>query len=476
MKKLLLLLFLPGSVFAFSANDGAKTVTSDGSASDTNAAVAYIDGKNADGWVLTIGQPNGNYSWGSDVNFGIKDQTWRVQGASPSERPTITISSQCNVTGGGPEKTVTIADVKWRGSGGAIDGLLQLGGTVGAIRNYRVTNCEFLNQSGGSRDIFADAYGLIDNCKFLDSGQTASIYCRNTAIGWSGTMSFGTEQAVFVEDCEWVNDVPDPGLIVAVQAVDGIDAFRAVIRHNKFTNCNTETHGRSTGYLREGLQVEVYSNTYNWVGSSEDAAGWFCHVWRGGSGVAFDNDVNFSGGFWSGGWMFLFRAEQPEPYRANGQPGTGMVSNNVIGSVPIYHWNNRKNGSVITTGSGNFATQEGKMVENTDYFVNTERPGYTPYMYPHPLRGTSPQPTPTPAPTATPPPMPTATPESSPSPTPPPQPPQGGAHIHSVDDIIGMRELLQSPMAKPTPTPTPTPGPSGSGAHRHSVDDIDGLR
>jgi hypothetical protein len=106
----------------------------------------------------------------------------------------------------------------------------------------------------------------------------------------------------------------------------------------------------------------------------------------------------------------------------------------------------------------------------------TPMPTPTPEPMPTP---TPPQPTPTPTPGPTP--SPTATPPPSPTPIPTPSPTpvpaSGGAHTHSVDDIIGLRELLQNPMANPMakPTPTPVPVPPG-GAHRHSVEDIDGLR
>ena len=35
-------------------NDSAKTVSSDGSASDTQAAIDYVASKNQDGWVITL--------------------------------------------------------------------------------------------------------------------------------------------------------------------------------------------------------------------------------------------------------------------------------------------------------------------------------------------------------------------------------------------------------------------------------------
>jgi hypothetical protein len=52
---------------AYTKDDVTKTATSDGSLSDTQSALSYIDGRNEDGWVLTVGSSNGSYSWGSSL-------------------------------------------------------------------------------------------------------------------------------------------------------------------------------------------------------------------------------------------------------------------------------------------------------------------------------------------------------------------------------------------------------------------------
>jgi hypothetical protein len=60
---------------------------------------------------------------------------------------------------------------------------------------------------------------------------------------------------------------------------------------------------------------------------------------------------------------------------------------------PCYSWNN-------TTGNGqvNFSAGPGVRA-NVHYFNNAAKPGYTPYVYPHPL--VTAQPNPTPAPSTT---------------------------------------------------------------------------
>ena len=84
---------------------------------------------------------------------------------------------------------------------------------------------------------------------------------------------------------------------------------------------------------------------------------------------------------------------------------------------PCYSWNN---------GQASFSGGPGVRA-NVHYFNNTPMPGYTPYIYPHPLVNATPPPiTPTPTPTATPPatptPIPSPTPTVSPTPTPTPAP------------------------------------------------------
>jgi hypothetical protein len=103
--------------------------------------------------------------------------------------------------------------------------------------------------------------------------------------------------------------------------------------------------------------------------------------------------------------------------RALGSLVTGGLSptpppgwNNQV-SEGCYSWNNRSE-----THGVNFSTSTATIKVGEHIFNDTPMPGYTPYVYPHPLVTGSP--TPTPTPTATPLPTATATPTPAPTPTP----------------------------------------------------------
>lgn len=363
--------------FAYTADDGAKTILTSGTASDTTNAVAYVDAKNEDGWVMTIGSAGGSYTWSIDVNFNI-GQTWTVKGASDSDRPTISVSSSVNVVGlAASGKIITLKDIKWTNSG-ALDGLLSLEGSSGNVGpNFRVTNCSFAN-SGNGRSLFIEEYGLVDHCQFTGSDENR-IWCRNSDVGWTGSHTFGTTNTIVIEDCWFHNSSAGP--VVMSQVLDGDQAMRVIFRFNVITNGNCESHGFTSGEGNEALQAEIYKNNFYLSGDGGDQADWAVYVWRGGTGVAFSNTVTQVGTFAGYNSMFKFRAEQSDPYLADHQPGTGLVSPSTVGRVAIYHWDNSGFDGVT------FTTDEGTMIVNTDYFTNTAKPGYTTLTYPHPLAG-----------------------------------------------------------------------------------------
>ena len=88
-----------------------------------------------------------------------------------------------------------------------------------------------------------------------------------------------------------------------------------------------------------------------------------------------------------------------QPGRARGSLITGARQFDLAGwndqvTEPCYSWNN-------TTGNAqvNFSAGPGVRA-NVHYFNNTRMPGYTPYVYPHPLVTGQPTPQPTPQPSA----------------------------------------------------------------------------
>jgi hypothetical protein len=128
-----------------------------------------------------------------------------------------------------------------------------------------------------------------------------------------------------------------------------------------------------------------------------------------------------------------------QPGRAGGSLITGdppirpSVWNDQV-TEPCYSWNNFQGAAHV-----NFQAIPSIRL-GIHYFNDTPMPGYTPYVYPHPLVSGSPTPTPTPTATplptatATPTVTPTATPTATPAPTP-----------------------TATPTARPRRTPTPRP-------------------
>ncbi len=114
-------------------------------------------------------------------------------------------------------------------------------------------------------------------------------------------------------------------------------------------------------------------------------------------------------------------------------------------SEPVHIWGNTL-GPNFGNGNGRSVvySQGYSVIQNQDWFYSSDNsaalPGYTPYIYPHPLVTDPPMPSPTPSPTVTPSPTPIPTP--TPSPTSPPSP---------------------TPTATPTPIlPSPTPTPTAT--------------
>jgi hypothetical protein len=116
------------------------------------------------------------------------------------------------------------------------------------------------------------------------------------------------------------------------------------------------------------------SNTLNVVFYTDSGGG---HVWHAGDGyqihkllIALDQPGRGQGD--------LIVGDPP----VNSRTGTAAWPNQAL--EPTYSWNNiyTPTGAHvnITTGAGGFM-----LVQGRDYFNNTPMPGYTPYVYPHPL-------------------------------------------------------------------------------------------
>jgi hypothetical protein len=141
--------------------------------------------------------------------------------------------------------------------------------------------------------------------------------------------------------------------------------------------------------------------------------------------------------------------------------GTASWPRNAL--EPCYSWNDiyTPTGAHLNLHTGATGFTATPIIEGRDYFNDTPMPGYTPYIYPHPLVSGAPPP-PTPTPTATTTPSPTATPVQSPTPTPTPSSPSPSP--------------TATPSQTPTPSATPTPTPTGTPDAQCTVPDFSGVR
>lgn len=392
---------------AFTANDGKKTVATDGGISDTQAAIDYVGGKAEDGWIVTIGRAGRSYDWESALSVSI-GHAITIQGASSSSRPTITST----VAGDGgikltltDDKLVTIKDLAFGEF--TADSLIRAFGS--GADTFRFTNLLFNHATakiavkiggvGGGATLTVGAagpYGVIDNC--VVDGGGAAFYFFEVGENWRRPHTWGTKYAFYVEACTFTSTTRS-----VYPALDGWAGCRVVFRHNACRNYYFGTHGPDTaGLLNSALQHEVLDNTFV---SADDVNGTDTFILiKGGTAVIRGNTYGKVGLSWTniavklgyhrseGSQYVAVDRVYPADYVGTMQPGSGYIGetgrdpkypDEPWGSVPIYYWDNTAN---MSFGYGEIGGGgEGFINRDRDYFL-TGKPGYTEYAYPHPLR------------------------------------------------------------------------------------------
>jgi hypothetical protein len=285
----------------------------------------------------------------------------------------------------------------------------------GSTRSFRVDHLKFDNPRG--LGIYADGhlYGVIDHCFFdLNGNEAIQVYHNNWNEknfgdgSWADSLYWGTEKAIYIEDNIFQNGNYNP-------AVDAYGGSRWVFRYNSVTNDYVGNHGTdSSQRYRSSRSCEIYNNTFYWPPTAENTPWPFAIYLRGGTGVIWSN--SFSGRYTSILAMANYRSTtNPDGYPwkpwgpaiggtnvwdgntdANGYPcldqvgrGTGdLLSGSPATPAawpheildPVYQWGNTLNGVTATGGSQQVVIQP-----NRDWYDNVARPGYKPFVYPHPL-------------------------------------------------------------------------------------------
>ena len=282
----------------------------------------------------------------------------------------------------------------------------------GSSRSFRVDHIKFDNVAGRSLSVSGKTYGVIDHCEFIQPNGQGVIITDDRgspqgSTAWEEPMSFGTAQAVYLEDnsFEWtVGEADGP--------TDCQNGGRYVFRHNAVRGSSVGNHGLDS-VPRSCMQMEIYDNTF--LPSTHNV--YVAMKSRGGAALIFNNII--TGNYQLGIGVTNYRSccyagaactpspdpplgtcDGTNPLDGNTSPNAtykGWPCKDQIGrgthqsSEPFYEWNNTENGSdvdvtVFNNWTGCLNPQPSDHVkENRDYYNDTPKPGYTPYVYPHPL-------------------------------------------------------------------------------------------
>jgi hypothetical protein len=201
--------------------------------------------------------------------------------------------------------------------------------------------------------------------------------------------------------------------------MDSGDGARYVFRYNQVTNSSCEAHSLQNAFAdgsfaRATRSYEIYHNYFTTLDNGKDRNWTAIHV-RGGTGVIFGNRVvNASGPSYNA----FGRVDNRRSYMAFAPPldecdGTNPLDGNTLPTEtyhgypcldqigrstdhgpgderlpqalePLYAWDNTMDGQLELISAHNDPYDRRHIQEGRDFF-NASKPGYTPYVYPHPL-------------------------------------------------------------------------------------------
>ena len=437
------LLLLIGLTQIFLGWSQAKTVTASGG---TPGAVQSAIDSAADGDTVMI--PAGKFTWSSGIN--IKKPV-KVFGFGPTTEIQNTGDATLVTMIPSPKGNAEFGKVKFTRTGTST-GMYVFGAEAPGGKPMLVHDLECLTAKFGNRSIdWAPNGGVIYKCTFVstDKGDNSGVAFKNPSSdsAWHEPDFMGMKDAngdrnTYLEDCTFKD--------IFLQAMDFDDNSRVVIRHCVFDNSAVASHGQETSAI--GARAwEVYDNEFIFTKGTNNNPGpqdyplnmnHFLFIRGGGPGVVFRNKIpDISSSAWGNKSEVKFclynirrRGQVPcqqLPPPAAHQIGWGINEAGQFVQDPVYIWENTGGGNYSNPSiedynpdeCGNNLHTSQFVRKNQEYFLDTAKPDYTPYTYPHPLRSGDVGPQPTPEPTATPIPTPTATPMPSPTATPePPRP------------------------------------------------------
>jgi len=252
-------------------------------------------------------------------------------------------------------------------------------------RDFRVHDARFekfgyagIDLRGRSlQGISAPLRGLIDHNEFIGNMKVGLGYGVSVSGNdeWPAP-DYGSANNVFVED----NHFEDNRHNIAA----GYGA-RYVFRYNRMITTYrarwwgmVDAHGKADG--GHGTRAfEVYNNTFSMTGIPEPASATGA-LFRGGDGVFFNNTINL-GKSWAPGYPPVGMQLTVENGACTAQDKPAYPANDQ--TTDLYIWGNSNNN--VSLGGDNWDVCAYYFQLGRDYHIQP-RPGYTPYVYPHPLR------------------------------------------------------------------------------------------
>ncbi len=388
-----------------------KVYQSDGSASDTQAAIDAA----SDGYTVQI--PNGTYTWNSEVGIWTKAIHLMAQspgGVTINDPDTATDMLGINEALGG---SVELSGINFSSPDNNVYGFMVHVFHVEGGKPVLLHDCTF---SSGYRYAlgWTTNGGVIWNCTFrghMLSG-ISFVWTLAPLSAWNSPSTFGMDEVngtanTYVEDCTFTDS--------ETGCINNDDNTRVVLRHNTFKDAAVSGHGQETGTWG-ARAFEVYDNTFiydssgtTWDGRSYPLGLNYWFMMRGGTGTIANNVCPDIPGK-SGILLTVFSINRAtailpcqtsypaarqigQSWKGAGgysypnvpQDGTGYYTD------PIYIWGNTGTGSTQPNfvgldqytpddcGNGQKVADYVKL--GRDYILGA-KPGYTPYTYPHPLR------------------------------------------------------------------------------------------
>lgn len=398
--------------------------------------------------------PAGNCTWNSQVLSTNKGITIQGAGIGVTIITNDVSIGSLNATLQAGDPTFYVTAITFDGNGLVTAGNNALVGvTGGGLNAFRIHHAEFINLNGTAITVNMAGFevsGLVDNNTFkMGAGagdKSLRIFGESTGAGnpFARGLELGSEKFIFIEDNTFTYTQTEDG------AMDAFDGARYVFRHNVANETTQGHHGADSGGFRGVHSFEIYENTYARPISASDVA----LMLRSATGVIFNNtwtgnhgSINLAN--------FRSRPQSFAQWGAcdgtsiwdENQPGeSGYACLDQIGHTflkpsggtnnlnPLYAWSNAKNGSPIAVTVSE-VTMENHIKPDRDYYVEdsgfdgtsgigvgliSARPSacipivgywatdesklyrctatdtwtlyYTPFTYPHPLRGQGPDP------------------------------------------------------------------------------------